>query len=154
MKKPRDRLSFRTEWTLPDSVTSTTVAAPRSESTGIPIDFSKWRFSGTIFPRSTIFSGFGGRTFGGDSAAAKELVIKAVGERDQRAAQDVLLLKDDIRDLSDQLFERHVKRLSSEDPRYLERVRLLMSFIEQLRHMYTLTKRIAKVPVQQAREAA
>ncbi len=85
-----------------------------------------------------------------------ELAVRAVGNSDERSAQEVLLLKDDIRDLSDQLFERHAKRLNADDPRYLERVRLLMTFIEQLRHMYTLTKRVAKtqLPVEVATEAA
>lgn len=85
-----------------------------------------------------------------------ELVVKAVGENDQRAAQEVLLLKDDIRNFADRLFERHARRLHSDDPKYLQRVRLMMTFIEQLRHMYTLTKRIAKtqLPLEVAREEA
>ena len=85
-----------------------------------------------------------------------ELVVKAVGQRDQRAAQDVLLLKDDIRDFADRLFERHAKRLHIDDPKYLQRVRLMMTFIEQLRYMYTLTKRIAKtqLPLEVVRQAA
>jgi len=83
-----------------------------------------------------------------------ELVAKAVGQSDQRAAQQVLLLKDEIRDFADRLFERHAERLHSDDPRYLQRVRLMMTFIEQLRHMYTLTKRIAKtqLPLEVARQ--
>ena len=85
-----------------------------------------------------------------------ELVVKAVGQSDQRAAQDVLLLKGDIRDFADRLFERHAGRLHSDDPKYLQRVRLMMTFIEQLRHMYTLTKRIAKtqLPLEVARQEA
>ncbi len=85
-----------------------------------------------------------------------ELAVQAVGNSDERSAQEVLLLKDDIRTLSDQLFERHAKRLNIDEPRYLERVRLLMTFIEQLRHMYTLIKRVAKtqLPVEIAAEAA
>jgi phosphate:Na+ symporter len=51
-----------------------------------------------------------------------ELVVKAVGQNDQRAAQDVLLLKDDVRDLADRLFERHAGRLHSDDPKYLHEV--------------------------------
>ena len=87
---------------------------------------------------------------------AVELAVKAVGENDQRAAQDVLLLYDEIRDFADRLFERHATRLHADDPKYLQRVRLMMTFIEQLRHMYTLTKRIARtqLPVELAREAA
>jgi phosphate:Na+ symporter len=86
---------------------------------------------------------------------AVELAVVAVGQSDQRAAQDVLLLKDDIRDLADRLFERHARRLRADDPKYLERVRLLMSFIEQLRHIYTLAKRLAKthLPEEVVKEA-
>jgi phosphate:Na+ symporter len=76
-----------------------------------------------------------------------ELVVKAVGQTDQRAAQDVLLLKADIQDFADRLFERHAKRLHIDDPKYAQRVRLMATFIEQLRHMYTLTKRIAKTQI-------
>lgn len=85
-----------------------------------------------------------------------ELTVKAVGQSDQRAAQEVLLLKDDIRDFADRLFERHANRLHSDDPKYLQRVRLMMTFIEQLRHLYTLTKRVAKtqLPLEVARQEA
>lgn len=75
---------------------------------------------------------------------ALALSVEAVGHSDQRAAQDVILMKEDIRALADALFERHAKRLRPDDPAYLERVRMLMTFIEQLRHIYTLTKRVAR----------
>jgi len=78
---------------------------------------------------------------------ALELAVRAVGENDQRLAREVLLMKDDIRDLADQLFSRHAGRLRADDPKYLARVRLLMTYIEQLRHMYTLAKRIARTHV-------
>jgi len=84
-----------------------------------------------------------------------ELAVQAVGQNDQRAAQDVRLLKDDIRDLADRFFDRHAQRLRADDPKYLQRVRLLMTFIEQLRHMYTLAKRISRTQLtaEVAREA-
>jgi phosphate:Na+ symporter len=84
-----------------------------------------------------------------------ELAVKSVGHNDQRAAQDVLLQKDDVRDLADRLFDRHANRLHTDDPKYLQKVRLLMTFIEQLRHMYSLTKRMAKtqLPVEARQEA-
>ena len=84
------------------------------------------------------------------------LAVRAVGDNDQRAAQDVILMKDKIRDLADALVERHAQRLRADEPSYLARVQLLMTFIEQLRHIYTLAKRIAKthLPVEVAREAA
>lgn len=85
-----------------------------------------------------------------------ELAVQAVGNNDQQAAQDVLLLKDEVRDLADRLFHGHARRMRADDPSYLQRVRLLMIFIEQLRHVYTLTKRIAKtqLPTEITREAA
>lgn len=87
---------------------------------------------------------------------AVELAVLAVGDNDQKQAQEVVLLKGEIRNLADQLFERHANRLRADDPRYMERVRLLLTLIEQLRHMYTLAKRIAKtqLPVEVARNAA
>lgn len=87
---------------------------------------------------------------------AVELAVQAVGRSDQRAAQSVRLLKDDVRELADRLFDRHAKRLRADDPKYLQRVRMLMTFIEQLRHMYTLAKRVARtqLPAEVAREAA
>jgi len=74
---------------------------------------------------------------------AVELAVSAVGNNDPNAARDVLLMRQEIEELSDKLFERHTRRLRSDDPKYLERVRLLMNFIEQLRHMYIFGRRIA-----------
>ena len=87
---------------------------------------------------------------------ATELAVRSVGENSQRAAQDVVLLKGEIRDLAERLFERHAARLRPDDEKYLRRVKLMMSFIEQLRHIYTLAKRVAKthLPPEIAREAA
>jgi phosphate:Na+ symporter len=76
-----------------------------------------------------------------------ELVVTAVGQTDQRAAQEGLLLKAEIQAFADGLFERHARRLHIDDPRYVHRVRLLATFIEQLRHVYTLAKRIAKTQI-------
>jgi len=87
---------------------------------------------------------------------AIELAVSAVGTSDLQAARDVLLLRQEIEELADRLFERHTRRLRSDDPNYLERVRLLMSFIEQLRHMYIFARRIAAelLPGELRREAA
>jgi hypothetical protein len=40
---------------------------------------------------------------------------------------------------------RKASRLTADDPGYLELVRLEMSFVDQMRRIYTLAKRIAKV---------
>ena len=74
-----------------------------------------------------------------------ELAIQAVRDNDQRAASSVLMLKDTIRDQSEHLLARKATRLGAEDPDYINRVRLEMAFVDQMRRIYTLAKRIAKV---------
>jgi hypothetical protein len=43
------------------------------------------------------------------------------------------------------LLERKATRLVADDPDYLDLVRMQMSFVDQMRRIYTLAKRIAKV---------
>jgi phosphate:Na+ symporter len=74
---------------------------------------------------------------------AIEKAVNAVGSNDLQAARDVALMQERIEELADQLFQRLTRRLRSDDPKYLERVRLLMSFIEQLRHMYIFARLIS-----------
>ncbi len=73
-----------------------------------------------------------------------ELAVQAVLENDQHAAESVLLMKDDIRDLSERLVARKAEQLAATDPDYINLVRLEMSFVEQMRRIYTLSKRVAK----------
>jgi phosphate:Na+ symporter len=74
-----------------------------------------------------------------------ELTVRAIRDNDQRAAESVLMMKDDIREQSERLLARKATRLTVDDPDYLNLVRLEMSFVDQLRRIYTLAKRIAKV---------
>ncbi len=74
-----------------------------------------------------------------------ELAVLAIRDNDQAAAESALLLKDSIREQSEHLLERKASRLTAADPNYLKLVQLEMSFVDQLRYIYTLTKRIAKV---------
>jgi phosphate:Na+ symporter len=74
-----------------------------------------------------------------------ELAVQAIRDNDQRAAESVLMLKGKIQQQSEQLIGRKASRLSAEDPDYLNLVRLQMSFVDQLRRIYTLAKRIARV---------
>jgi phosphate:Na+ symporter len=74
-----------------------------------------------------------------------EFAVQAIRDNDQRAAESVLMMKDVIRQHSEKLLARKAKRLTVEDPDYLELVRIEMSFVDQMRRIYTLTKRIAKV---------
>lgn len=75
---------------------------------------------------------------------AVEQVVHAVRHNDQQAAEAVLMMKDLIREQSDHLLARKAQRLAIEDRDYLALVRMEMSLVDQLRRVYTLTKRIAK----------
>jgi phosphate:Na+ symporter len=83
----------------------------------------------------------------GKVSESVELAVQAILENDQHAAESVLLMKDEIRDLSEHLVARKAERLAATDPDYIKLVRLEMSFVEQMRRIYTLSKRIAKVVV-------
>ena len=78
-------------------------------------------------------------------AGAVELAVQAIRDNDQRAAESVMMLKDRVRELSEQLLSRKAQRLTADDHDYLERSRLEMSFVDQMRRIYTLAKRIAKI---------
>lgn len=78
-----------------------------------------------------------------------ELTVRAVRDNDQRAAESVLMMKEKIRDQSEALLARKALRLTADDPDYLALVRLEMSFVDQLRRIYTLAKRIAKITLPQ-----
>jgi phosphate:Na+ symporter len=74
-----------------------------------------------------------------------ELTVKAIRDNDQQAAESVLMMKDTLREQTENLLERKALRLKADDPDYLDLVRLEMSFVDQMRRIYTLAKRIAKV---------
>jgi len=73
-----------------------------------------------------------------------ELTVQAIRDNDQRAADSVMIMKDRIRDQSERLLARKADRLTVDEPDYLDRVRLEMSFVDQMRRIYTLAKRISK----------
>ncbi len=73
-----------------------------------------------------------------------EHAVRAVRDRDQKAAESVLLMKDSIRQQAERLLDRKAARLTADDADYLELVRLEMSFVDQMRRIYTLAKRIVK----------
>jgi phosphate:Na+ symporter len=76
-----------------------------------------------------------------------ELAVQAIRDNDQQAAESVLTMKDRVREQSERLLERKAMRLAAGDTDYLDLVRLEMSFVDQMRRIYTLAKRIAKVVV-------
>ncbi len=76
---------------------------------------------------------------------ALQSAIAAIRDKDQSAAQDVLAMKPEIDLLVDKLLVRKAHRMGEEEMDYLETVRAEMATIEVFRHIYTLTKRIARV---------
>ena len=76
---------------------------------------------------------------------AVELAMQSIRDNDPYAAESVMIMKGAFREQSERLLGRKAERLSAEDPEYLELVRLQMGFVDQMRRIYTLAKRIAKV---------
>jgi len=74
-----------------------------------------------------------------------EAAVEAIRDNDQRAAETVLMMKDKVRVQSEGLLMRKAQHLTGDNQDYLALVRLEMSFVDQMRRMYTLSKRIAKV---------
>ena len=70
--------------------------------------------------------------------------VKALRDADQQAAEQCMALKQRIREDADCIVARKSKRLNSDDQEYLQLVQLQMAFVDQMRHIYTLSKRVAK----------
>jgi phosphate:Na+ symporter len=73
-----------------------------------------------------------------------EAAVRAVRDNDQVAAQEVMAMKTEVRQLSDRFMELKAQRLGEKTPEYLAQLRIEMSFADQIRRIYTLAKRIAK----------
>ncbi len=73
-----------------------------------------------------------------------EFTVQAVRYNDQQAAESVLMLKDSIRTQSDLQLARKAQRLAADDSDYLDLVRLEIGFVDQMRRIYTLARRISR----------
>jgi phosphate:Na+ symporter len=73
-----------------------------------------------------------------------ELTVQALRNNDQLAAESVLMLKETIRAQSDRLISRKAERLTADDPEYLTLVRLQMAFVDHMRRIYSLARRITR----------
>jgi len=76
---------------------------------------------------------------------AVRLAVKAVRDGDAVAAGDVVGMRERIRREAEQLLARQAQELRGDAPDYLLRVRLRVSFADQMRRIYTLARRIAEV---------
>ena len=88
-------------------------------------------------------------------AYAIEQVIQAVREDDETAAEEVITLKEEIHQIAQEFLMRQSERIGIVDAGHLELVRMEMEFLDKLRSIYTLAKRIAKdfVPIEVASKA-
>jgi phosphate:Na+ symporter len=73
-----------------------------------------------------------------------ELTVKAIRDNDQPAAEEVLLLHNEIRSRAEQLLARGAEQ-SAMSPEAVETVRLEISLVDTLRRIYTLAKRTARL---------
>jgi phosphate:Na+ symporter len=79
-----------------------------------------------------------------DVGKAVSLAVTALRDNDQRSAQEVLALKGEIRRQADALYAHKAEGMRREEESYLQRLRIEMTLIDQLRRIYTLAKRVAK----------
>lgn len=77
-------------------------------------------------------------------SSAVDQAVQAVREDDEKAAENVIILKDDIRQIADEFLQRQAERMGIQEPGRLELVRLEMELLDKLRGIYTLAKRVAK----------
>jgi phosphate:Na+ symporter len=75
---------------------------------------------------------------------AIDQVIQAVREEDETAAEEVIILKDEIHRIAEEFLMRQSERIAIQDSGHLNLVRLEMELLDKLRSIYTLAKRIAK----------
>jgi phosphate:Na+ symporter len=76
---------------------------------------------------------------------AMELAVRAVRDNDQRAAEEVMLMKGEIGRLAEAFLTRKSERIGAQEENYLASARAEMSLVDKLRRIYTLAKRMAKV---------
>jgi len=71
-------------------------------------------------------------------------MVQAVRNNDQAAAQEVMRMKNEIKQFSDELLARRSERLGRKDSQYLLAARLDMSLVDKMHRIYSLSKRVAK----------
>jgi len=75
---------------------------------------------------------------------AVALAVQAVRDNDQQAAQDALNLKARIREQAEQVLAVESAGLRPDRPDYVRIVRLQSSFVDRMRNIYTLARRMAR----------
>jgi phosphate:Na+ symporter len=77
-------------------------------------------------------------------AEAFDKLVEAIKNNDESAAADVISSKEQIQHIVDDILKNQASRISVQTSKHLLLVRLELEMVDQLRRIYTLTKRIAK----------
>ncbi len=82
-------------------------------------------------------------------------VVRAVREDDEKAAEEVIAVKDEVRRIAEQFLVHQTERIGEREGGHLDLVRLELELLDKLRRIYTLAKRVAKdfVPKEVATKA-
>jgi len=75
---------------------------------------------------------------------AIEDVIRSVRDNDEKAAENVIAVKDEIARIAEEFLAHQSLRMGVQEEHQLALVRLELELLDKLRQMYTLAKRIAK----------
>ncbi|MDX2481427.1 MAG: Na/Pi cotransporter family protein [Desulfuromusa sp.] len=84
-------------------------------------------------------------TLHGHVYLALESAVKAVVDKDQLAAQDVLALRKSVNEAVETAFRREVKSLAQSDLKRLETLHIEFEMTDKLKQIYSLSKRIARL---------
>ncbi|MDX2494206.1 MAG: Na/Pi cotransporter family protein [Desulfuromusa sp.] len=76
---------------------------------------------------------------------ALESAVKAVVDKDQLAAQNVLALRKSVNEAVETAFRRQVKSLAQSDQKRLEALHIEFEMTDKLKQIYSLSKRIARL---------
>ena len=77
-------------------------------------------------------------------AGAFDKLVIAIKNNDENAAAEVITLKEQIRHAVDEILKNQASRISVQSSKDLLLVRMELETVDQLRRIYTLSKRIAK----------
>ena len=77
-------------------------------------------------------------------AEAFDKLVGAIKNNDESAAAEVISSKEQIQHIVDDILRNQASRISVQTSKHLLLVRLELEMVDQLRRIYTLTKRIAK----------
>lgn len=82
--------------------------------------------------------------FGKTVSEAFDKLLQAIKNNDEAAAAEVLSVKEQIRHAVDAILKNQAGRIGIQTSKHLLLIRLELELVDQLRRIYTLTKRIAR----------